>query len=369
MPCIKFSASVRHVIALFAGIMCLLASPLVLADQHDGLAAARSTIANVTRITTPDGVQERYSVNLGGVEQWISIRGRDRKNPVLLFVHGGPAAPEMPLAWIFQSPWEEYFTVVQWDQRGAGRSYAADTENLTADQIVKDGGELIAHLRAHLGVKKVIVLGQSWGSYVGLRMALDHPEWVHAYVGTGQVINFAEGEKAGYEWTVNKAKADNNTDALADLAAIAPYPNIDGSALIEKIGIERRWSVHYGALMYGRSAYDFDRGVARLSPDYELGDVDKISLGSAISLEPLLRDLESANFDKITDVDFPVIMLLGRHDYTTPSELPARWLRAVRAPKKQIVWFENSAHLVQIEEPGRFLGALVEHVRPIAIEK
>lgn len=354
---------------LALGLGLLLAPSLAAAEETDSIAAARATVANLTRITTANGVQERYAVTLGGVEQWITIRGRDRNNPVLLFVHGGPGAPEMPLAWTFQSSWEDYFTVVQWDQRGAGRSYAADVPDLTANRIVEDGGELLAHLRERLDVDQVIILGQSWGSYVGLRMALANPRWVSVYVGTGQIINFAEGERVGYEWTVRQAQADNNTEALAELASIAPYPNPDGTIPIAKINTERRWSVHYGALMHGRDAYDFYSAAARLSPDYEPEHVANIGLGSALSLEPLISDLEAADFNTVRRVPFPVVLLLGRYDYTTPSEVAARWLERLRAPSKCVIWFENSAHLVQIEEPGRFLVALVERVRPLAMRR
>lgn len=352
--------------ALMAWAGLMIAPAPALAHSEDSIASARATVANLRRITTPNGVQELYEVTLGGAPQWISIHGRDRANPVLLFVHGGPGAPEMPLAWTFQSPWEDYFTVVQWDQRGAGKSYRGPDAALSADRIVADGGELIAHLRERLGVRKVIILGQSWGSYVGLRMALANPESVAAYVGTGQIIKFAEGERVGYEWTVRQARQTNNAEALADLRGILPYPEPDGSIPVSKIDIERRWSVYYGALMYGRDAYDFYSAAARLSPEYEPDDVPKIGRGSAQSLAPLIRDLQQADFGDVRSVPFPVVLLLGRQDYTTPSQLAANWLASLRAPHKKVVWFENSAHLVPLEEPGRFLLALVQYVRPLA---
>jgi len=340
-------------------------------DPRAGLEQARATMTNVTRITSPNGVQDLCKVSLGGADQWISVRGRNRDNPVLLYVHGGPGAPEMPLSWIFQSPWEDYFTVVQWDQRGAGKSFSAEPADrigptMSADQIVADGAELIAYLRKRFGGRKIIVLGQSWGSYVGLRMAMARAEDIAAYVGTGQAINFLEAEKIGYDWVLGQARTANNFAAVRELEAIAPYPNIDGDVPLAKLDVQRKWSVHYGGLHFGRSAYDYYWASARLSPDYTPEDVVNIGRGSQLSLKHLLDDLVRADLNGIRSVPFPVIMMLGRRDFTTPSILAERWLKRLKAPRKKLVWFEASAHLVPIEEPGRFLVELVDNVLPFA---
>jgi pimeloyl-ACP methyl ester carboxylesterase len=130
---------------------------------------------------------------LDGIDQWISIRGDDRANPVLLVVHGGPGEVQWPQAEIYR-PWEKSFTVVQWDQRGAGHTfgrYGTKTPDVTLDRISKDGVELAEYLCRDLGKKQIIVLGHSWGSIVATRMVQMRPELFAAYVGTGQVTSWA----------------------------------------------------------------------------------------------------------------------------------------------------------------------------------
>src|SRR5690606_23265637 len=141
-----------------------------------------------------------------GIKQWISVRGRDRRNPILLFIHGGPASTEMPVSWLYQSPWEDFFTVVQWDQRGAGKSWTANDDpaaiakTISIEQMTQDGVELVGYLREKYGKEKIFVLGHSWGTVIGLNIALSHPDWLHAYIGMGQVVNGQENERLGYEF-------------------------------------------------------------------------------------------------------------------------------------------------------------------------
>ena len=130
-------------------------------------------------------------------------------------IHGGPASPEMPSSWFFQNGWEDYFTVVQWDQRGAGKSYNANDPKiiqptLTAEQIVDDAGEVVQFLRKRYGKDKIFVLGHSWGSLIGVTLAHVHPEWLYAYIGTGQMINGYDNERVGYANTLRAAEAAGN---------------------------------------------------------------------------------------------------------------------------------------------------------------
>ena len=147
-------------------------------------------IANTRRIVSPNGVDERLKLRIGGIDQWVSIRGRDRRNPILLFLHGGPAAVTMPVGYTYQSPWEDYFTVVQWDQRGAGKTYAANTEQqmapgMTIAGMTDDAVQIVQYLREHYGKQKIFLLGHSFGTVLGTRLARQHPDWFHAYIGVG----------------------------------------------------------------------------------------------------------------------------------------------------------------------------------------
>ncbi len=336
-------------------------------SRSDAIAIVR----NIYKVVTPNGIDVQKEIAVGGVKQWITVRGRDRNNPILLFIHGGPGAPEMPTSWTFQSPWEDYFTVVQWDQRGAGKSYnaedpAAIEPTLTLDRIAQDAGEVVQYLRKTYGKDKVFVLGHSWGSVVGLELARRHPEWLYAYVGVGQVIDKNDNERVGYEGTLKLAKVAGNEKAVKELESIAPYPGPDGSTPLDKLNLERKWSVHFGGLTYGRDSLDYYSDAALLSPDYTASDVDAIDKGSALSLMPLFTEMGTVDFRKVTDFGCPIFLFAGRHDLTTPSEVAADWFATIKAPLKKLVWFENSAHMIQIEEPGKMLVRLVQDVRPLA---
>jgi proline iminopeptidase len=332
---------------------------------------ASAIVGNFRKIVSPRGIDERLKISIGGAEQWISVRGRDSRNPIILMIHGGPASPEMQTSWTWQGDWEDYFTVVQWDQRGSGKTYLANDPSvigptLSLQRISEDAGEVVQYLRHRYGKDKVFVIGHSWGSLVGLTLAHQHPEWLYAYIGMGQVISGKQSERVGYRLTLELAEARKNAAAIEELKSIAPYPETDGSVPVGKIMLERKWSVSFGGLTYGHMGLDFYSDLAELSPDYSLADIAAIDKGSALSLPRLLPDLLNFDFTDVTRYGCPIFMFEGRYDLTTPSEVTAEWFKRVQAPKKGFVWFENSAHMIEVEEPGRVLVHLVEDVRPLA---
>ena len=183
---------------------------------------ATAIIGNWRKIVSLRGIDERLEIPVGGTQQWISVRGRDSRNPIILMIHGGPASPEMQTSWTWQSDWEDYFTVVQWDQRGSGKSYVANDPatigpTLSLKQISADAAEVVQYLRGKYGKTKIFVIGHSWGSLVGLTLAHEHPEWLYAYIGMGQVISGKENERVGYQLTLKLAEAQNNAAAVAEL--------------------------------------------------------------------------------------------------------------------------------------------------------
>ncbi len=357
-------------------LLCMLnlATPAFAADtcpDTSALEPARAVVRDLQRITTPNGIQEHYATPIGGIDQWLTIRGHDRANPVILFVHGGPASPTTPSLWQFQRPWEEYFTVVAWDQRGAGKTYASAAPEtvaatLTIERYVDDAIEVAEHLRTHLGQRKVILMGHSWGTIVAMQAALKRPDLFHAYVGIGQIINQVENEKISFDYGLEQARKHGNAKAVAALEAIAPYP---GNTPItrERIITARTWPQHYGGLTAYRDDSRYYFGAARLSPEYSDADRCNVDKGSLLSLGPLLPQMLKVDFNPVTRFPIPVVMFLGRHDYTTPTAPTDRWLQRVDAPFKHAVWFENSAHMVPWEEPGKTLLTLVQVVRPLAL--
>jgi pimeloyl-ACP methyl ester carboxylesterase len=333
--------------------------------------AARAIVGSLQKIVSPNGIDERELVSINGTRQWITVRGRDRNNPVLLFLHGGPGAPEMPTSWTFQNDWEDYFTVVQWDERGSGKTYLANdpaktAPTVTVPQMISDSEAMVQYLRATYHKDKIFVLGHSWGSFLGLTLAEKHPEWLYAYIGMGQIIDSRRSEHVIYEHTLKAAEAAHDAPAVKELQSIAPYPEKDGAVPLEKINIERNWSVKYGGLSWGRDSYDYYFDASKLSPDYTDADRASIGKGSLLSLSHLLAGFSSADFENVTDFRCPIIIFNGRHDDTVSAEVTADWFARVRAPVKKLIWFENSAHMMQIEEPGRVLVHLVEDVRPLA---
>ncbi len=335
----------------------------------DPFAPSKPVIADLRRIVTPRGVDETFKLTLGGARQVVNVRGTDRANPILIFVHGGPGAVEMPIAWSFQRPWEDFFTVVQWDQRGAGRSWplndpAALAPTLTPARYRDDAIELIEALTRRYGQRKVVLVGHSWGSVVGLSVALARPDLLHAYVGIGQVIDFRENERLGFEWTLARARADGNAQAVRELLALQPYPG-PGPFDIARMTTERKWSIRYGALAAYRPDADFYFRAARLSPDYTPADRAAWDAGSDYTIRTLFPQLADVTFADVRRAQVPIVFFLGRHDYTTPAPLAADWLARLRTPAKRAVWFEHSAHLPFLEEPGRTLDALLREVRPL----
>jgi pimeloyl-ACP methyl ester carboxylesterase len=351
----------------------LLAGLLVLAAG--GLRAAtpdpRAILAEAGKVVSDNGVDEARSVDIGGIRQWITVRGRDRRNPILLVIHGGPAAPELPNRYLFEAPWLDYFTVVEWDQRGAGKTYALNdpakvAPTLTTERMIADAETLAAWLRQTYGKKKIFVMGHSWGTVLGLSLAERRPDWLYAYIGVGQIINMREGEKEGYDWVLRQARAADDIAAVKELTAIAPYPEPDGRLPIDKIDTERKWSVHFGGLTHGRSSYDVWEHAEQLSPDYSPADFKAIDAGSAFSFPVLLPQLARTDFTGLTHLRCPLLIFAGRYDYTTPAGPVRRWFDALSAPSKRFVWFENSAHMMYEEEPGRVLVHLVRDVLPFA---
>jgi pimeloyl-ACP methyl ester carboxylesterase len=335
-------------------------------------AEAVDVVRGLRRIVTPQGIDRAQAVRIGGIDQWVTIRGADRRNPVLLVLHGGPGYVEMPLAWWYARGWEDYFTVVQWDQRGAGKTYlindpAAVAPTMTRERFIQDTEEMTAWLRKDLGKPKIFVWGHSWGSYLGLELARRHPDWLYAYIATGQVANSPESERRGWAFALAAARAARNDQAVAELQAIAPYPAPGGKSPLQAVVVAHKWSDAFGGVLAFRTSEADESHAARLSPDYTDAQAPHVFDGNDFSERYLLADLLSLDLSGETQLNCPLILLEGRHDRTVNSDVAHDWFQRVQAPQKRFVWFENSAHEPEFEEPGRFLDALVRYARPLAV--
>ena len=339
--------------------------------KSDCRSKATAVIANARKIVAPDGIERLEKVKIGGIEQFVSMRGMDRSNPVLLVIHGGPGYVSIPMSWWFSRGWEEYFTVVQWDQRGAGETFLLNNPTsvaptLTRDQMLRDAEEMVQWVRRDLGKQKIFVLGHSWGSFLGLEIALHHPEWLYAYIGVGQFIDGPETERRGWQFAMDRARQAENAKAIGELEAIAPDPPLRGSAPIENVYVERKWVGFFGGVMAYRHDNSADSGLAELSPDYSDEEIGKIWEGNQFSTPYLLPGLLELNLSSIHKLAVPLILFEGRHDWNVNAEVAAAWFETVQAPKKHLVWFENSGHMPMTEEPGKFLVSLVQYALPMA---
>jgi pimeloyl-ACP methyl ester carboxylesterase len=370
---VKLIAGSRFVTGLVisAGLLAVIAPGSATAEDRpsEPFAEAKRIIEDMQRIVTPKRIQESFEARIGGIDQWVSVRGRDRDNPILLFVHGGPASPALPVSWAFQRPWEEYFTVVQWDQRGAGKTYRANdpqsvAETIRIDRFVEDIGEMIDFVLQRYDKRKVILVAHSWGTIISLPAALRNADRIHAYVGIGQVISVRENERLSYDYALETARRENNQEAIDELEALAPYP---GTLTRARIIQSRKWAQHYGGLSAYRTGSAYYFNAPKLSPAYDEADRAAIDQGNVLTLGRILKEWMEVDYRDITEMPFPVVMFMGRHDYTTPSEPTAEWIENVDAPSKQGVWFEHSSHLVPLEEPGKTFLALMNYVRPIAV--
>lgn len=331
------------------------------------------TIADVRKIVTPQGIDDTRILSVNGTRQWISVRGKDRRNPLLLVLHGGPGSPEMPDDWTFQTPWEDFFTVVEWDQRGAGKTYALNdpktlAPTMTIPQMVQDTEVVIQYLLQTYNKRRLILLGHSWGSVLGVQVAQLHPEWLYAYVGVGQLINTRQNEVEGYNFALAQAKAHANIQAIQQLEQIAPYPGDVSKLPLQSIGVQRKWLTYYGGLAWGRQDFKWDSHAWELSPDYSEKQLDAVDAGSAFSISHLMQPLLAVNLEDATTFHCPVFLFVGRHDYATSHTLAESWFHKISAPQKQLIWFQDASHLIMQEQPGRFLQHMVESVRPIAAQ-
>jgi pimeloyl-ACP methyl ester carboxylesterase len=310
-------------------------------------------------------VAEASAWRIGGADQWVMIRGRSVENPLLVILHGGPGSSETVLFRSYNASLEDSFTVVYWDQRGAGRSYnnAIPAGSMSVDRFVADLNELVDRLLGRFGKRRVVILGHSWGSALGVVYASRFPGKVAAYVGVGQVADMAASEAASYAFALAKAEERRHRKAIRQLCAIGPPPHT-----LATVGTERRWLTAMGGV------FGPNQSVARLvwrglaSPEASVLDLIRLIQGSRFSLRHLWPELIASNLQRdFRRFEMPVIFLLGRLDMQVVSSVAAAYFDVIEAPHKELVWFENSGHIAPFEEPERFNRVMVETVRPFAV--
>jgi pimeloyl-ACP methyl ester carboxylesterase len=236
---------------------------------------------------------------------------------------------------------------------------------MSVDRIVADAEELIAHLRQKYQKDRIVLMGHSFGSILGVKLAQRHPEWFFAYVGMGQVTDCFQSEADGFAATLAAARADNNAKAVSALEAIAPFPDkYHPERNLQNLGTERLWLAKYGGY-YWPSGFGANAAIAQLSPDYSAAELKIRDEAQMFSLQLMWQELGHVNLMDTTKFSLPLVILQGRHDRGTSSALVDRWFADVRAPTKRLIWFEDSAHMVFEEEPGKTLVTMVNVVLPL----
>lgn len=332
--------------------------------------AGLASLGLPARAQTPDytidrakGIDEGAFLKIAGTEQWVRIRGQDRSNPVLLYLHGGPGVG-LSVNWplFAQQGWERPFTVVTWDQPGSARTFARNGKvippTLTMDRIASDGVLVAEAAARRLGQRKVILVGGSWGSHIGVRMVKRRPDLFHAYVGTGQTVRTRDGEPLAYQRVLAKARALGNQTAVSELEAAGPPPYPSLSQFL----VQRKW------------ANAFERPAATAMPqapglsqeelaDQRAGFIASDTFFRGADMKGPIADIDLYAMGR--DFRLPVFVFQGDDDFVTPTGLVEPWFKWIRAPRKELVLIEGGGHNIAFRD-GRFLNLLVSRVRPIA---
>jgi len=305
------------------------------------------------KISSPTGIDSLEKIKLGGIDQWIQIRGQDRGKPILLFLHGGPGFPNMPFAHL-HSELECEFVVVQWDQRAAGKSYSRSIsdESMRIEQFISDAHELVQLLLRRFDAPKCYLIAHSWGSLFGAQLAARYPDLFYAYISIGQAANLAETTQAQYRFAFESAQRESNRQAITELDRIGRPPHSDPDhKFMEK------WVGYYSEREHPQLSRVRMLRLALESPAYSWVDLAKIPLGFKYSFQKLWWEIfyETNLFEQAPRIEVPTYFFLGRYDKVVTAEVAEKYYNALDAPRgKRLIWFEKSGHWPHFEEPIRF---------------
>jgi pimeloyl-ACP methyl ester carboxylesterase len=369
----KFKSTVKYL-----GLYGLIPLSLILVGAIGATVLLISTGKDINKnndwYETPSGIDEEFFVSLGGHEQFVHVRGRDSSNPVLLYLHGGPGVAMSGMLHRVNRPLADYFTLVEWDQRGAGRSRIDDAlvSSMSYQRMVDDAVELIEHLQARLDVKQVILVGQSWGSMLGLGIVQDRPDLIAAYVGVGQSLAFNKALDETARLVLAAAERVDDEETIAVLRALPEEwpPASDRDEYFSRIEVIQEPLTRYGTGLHAAFDTDFNKSSlvldSALSPDIGILEMlVNLELSEEANLA-LIEDLQYRDFREEFGATYSVPMFIfqGKHDWQTPSTLVKPWFDTLIAPHKEYIVFEHSGHMVNIEEEGKFIFEMINRVRP-----
>jgi len=309
-------------------------------------------------------IADYVDVEIGGVKQSLYIRGINQRNPILLFIHGGPGTPYDGLAYKFQEKIEQEFIVVHWAQRGAGKSYRNHTpkKSITFEQSLQDAHEVMLYLTKRFGKEKVYLLGHSWGSYQGLYIAQRHPELIHVYIGAAQGVDFLQQEILSHQFVIAEAEKRGDKKVLKKMGKIGQPPYSD---LYHGFKTKYSTLTKYGAFIYGETKQTILFRSIRKSKEYTFFGYVKYGLGLLYHYNNLLRNENEnvwniAPINEIKILKVPVYFIHGKHDVVASSSLLEKYYNELNAPGKSLEYIENSGHFMFLTAPEAFCNAVIK---------
>ncbi|MEQ8361941.1 MAG: alpha/beta fold hydrolase [Cyclobacteriaceae bacterium] len=314
-----------------------------------------------------NSIAEMAYVPLGISQQFVLIRGVDKDNPVLLLVHGGPGMPDMAMYRKYNGELEKHFTVAYWHQRGAGKSTTHTKENFTIDRFVEDAQEITLYLKEKFEKEKIFLLGHSWGSLLGITTVHRYPNDYLAYIGVGQIGNVAKSENLAYEFTLRKVRENESSETIALLEKVGGFAN--RSLDIDLIKA-RAFVSKYGALYKENSLIDIFGSSLLYCEELTISEKLKF-ISDNSKIESMMN---SPNFSllehvfktdltqTILQLEVPVYVLQGEHDYLTNYTVAREYFELLEAPKKEFVTFQRSGHFPAFEEPEKFNDLMINRV-------
>jgi pimeloyl-ACP methyl ester carboxylesterase len=285
------------------------------------------------------GIHSSEAVEIGGIKQWVTLKGDNLAAPVLLFLHGGPGNSAMAYADRFTGELQKHFVVVQWDQRESGVTAQLNRTNqpLTVELMERDAVEMINYLRSRFSQNKIYLMGHSWGGFLGLTVAAHHPELLEAYLAVSPMVYQLESERLSLQWL--KTKQDHNRQAIAELSTVTiPFQNSD-------------------QLYYHRSWLAREMGTKPASKAY-------VEVWSKKWLAVFNEASQVNFFATVPEIKCPIYFFVGRKDYQTHFKLTEDYYRALKADKKQLFWFADSGHNLILTESKKFQEIVIREIGP-----
>lgn len=309
-----------------------------------------------------ESIAESKSVVLNGHAQFVMIRGANRTNPVLLHLHGGPGVSEIGGLRKYNKNLEKHFVVVYWDQRNAGKSFSEDfaPSEIKVSKYVEDVNSMALYLKQELKVNKILLVGHSWGSRLGMLAVNKYPNHFSAFVSTGQEVAAADGELQSYRYSLAKARELNKTEYVQQLEGIGEpvggdyrtmYASPEGFSIQKFILLELNKVIYNGITVEDLYA-NFQE-----SPEYSTQEKLNYLKSAEFTNTHIMQDADFNNFDlriQVPEVRIPVFFLVGKYDYINPTPLAKTYFNGLKAPQKELIEFENAGHDPAWEEPERY---------------